>query len=154
MISRAPFKGLRVNVFSPITAIPPRPNAARTGIISRVRSPDSPVWRLSRSNAAVPRPFMVNADVSLRTLPSLYVSPTVTSAPSERATEMAASLSPHGEYPFNVVVPSANAAAIIARCAKLFDDGIGMISMPSDSAAWSSAHPAACSAVCFAACFA
>ena len=67
---------------------------------------------------------MVNADESLVTFPSLYEMPTVTSAPSALATETADSLSPHGEYPRRTDVPSARAAAIMALCAKLLDDGM------------------------------
>ena len=129
MMSLAPFNGLLVNVPSPLTVAFPSPSTAISGIISRARSPDSPALIVSDPNAAAPRPFIVNVELSLTTFPSLYASPTVTSAPRALATEMADSLSPHGEYPFNVVVPSANAAAIIALWAKLLDAGI-WISIP------------------------
>ena len=130
MMSLAPFNGLLVNVPSPLTVAFPSPSTAISGIISRARSPDSPALIVSGSNAAAPRPFIVNVELSLTTFPSLYASPTVTSAPRALATEMADSLSPHGEYPFNVVVPSANAAAIIARWAKLLDEGIWISAAP------------------------
>ena len=130
MMALAPLNGLLVNVPSPLTVAFPSPSTAISGIISRARSPDAPALIVSGSNAAAPRPFIVNVELSLTTFPSLYASPTVTSAPRALATEMADSLSPHGEYPFNVVVPSANAAAIIARWAKLLDEGIWISAAP------------------------
>ena len=57
----------------------------------------------------------------------------VTRAPSARATEIALSLSPQAEYPLRRDTPLASAAATIALCAKLFEDGMGR---PEASTKW------------------
>ena len=116
-ISFAPVRGRPRRVFSPVKCTGPWQSWVMRGIIILVSRPDSPTWRVYSSAPMLPRcaaiPLIVN-DV-----PS-----TDTSAPRLRATCSAASLSPHGVYPFRCDVPSANAAAIMALCAKLLDTGI------------------------------
>ena len=113
MMSLTPFRGRWVRVFSPVMVTGQSLMVAIRGIIRRVSSPDSPVCRVSRLVCAPPMPSMV------RVLPSMRIF-----APSVRAASRAASLSAQGEYPRRWLLPSARAAAMIARCAKLLDAGI------------------------------
>ena len=121
IISSAPFSGRFRRVFSPVIEQDPPPSAAIKGIIILVRNPDSPTWRLSmeRHPGAAPMPFMDSTEPSSRT-----------SAPRALATARADSLSPHGEYPESLEVPSASAAAIMALWAKLLEEGIANGSRP------------------------
>ena len=94
IISEAPLRGRPRRVPSPVMSVlEPDPGccmAAVSGIIRRVRRPDSPTWRSFASH----RSFGSRSFAALR---MTVVLETVTSAPRALATLMAASLSPQGE---------------------------------------------------------
>ena len=110
-ISRAPVRGRASKVPSPVISTGPSHSIVIRGIIILVKSPDSPICKVSE-----PFSLSENAPGEADTPLITSVEPSCcTSAPRLFATAKADSLSPHGVYPLKCETPSASAAAIIAR---------------------------------------